>query len=153
MAQLSAGLLMYRSRDTGPEFFLVHPGGPFFAKKDDGVWTLPKGLADPGEDMLETAKREFTEETGLSPKGDFQPLGEVRLKSGKIVHAWLFEGEWNEAEGIKSNTFPLEWPPRSGKFQQIPEADRGGWFDFETSLRKINAQQQPFILRARDLLG
>jgi predicted NUDIX family NTP pyrophosphohydrolase len=153
MAQLSAGLLMFRRRNNEIEFFLVHPGGPYFAKKDEGFWTIPKGLCEPDEDLLNAAKREFSEETGIIPDGKFLALGEVKMKSGKIVHAWLFEGEWNEPDGISSNTFPLEWPPRSGKVLQVPEVDRAGWFDYETALGKINPQQQSFILKAAEMLS
>jgi predicted NUDIX family NTP pyrophosphohydrolase len=152
MAQLSAGLLMIRDNGDEHEFFLVHPGGPFYAKKDDGVWTIPKGLTEPHEDLLASARREFTEETGIVPHGELNPLGSVKLKSGKIVHAWMFRGEWNEEEGIHSNTFPLEWPPRSGNFIDVPEADRGGWFRYEDALKKINAGQQPLLTRAVSVL-
>ena len=153
MAQLSAGLLMYRISQTIPEYFLVHPGGPFYARKEDGFWTIPKGLCNPDEPLLEAAKREFTEETGIGIEGDFTPLGSIKMKSGKVIHAWMFLGEWDESDGITSNTFPLEWPPRSGKIMQVPEADKGGWFNLETALIKINANQQPFLLRAHDILN
>jgi predicted NUDIX family NTP pyrophosphohydrolase len=152
MAQLSAGLLMFRDTGVESEFFLVHPGGPFYAKKDEGVWTIPKGLTEPYEDLLVSAKREFMEETGLTPDGEFHPLGFVKLKSGKVVHAWMFRGDWNEGEGIHSNTFQLEWPPRSGKFIDVPEADRGGWFTLEIALKKINPGQQPFLTRGVNVL-
>jgi predicted NUDIX family NTP pyrophosphohydrolase len=152
MRQLSAGLLMYRTIHGTHQFFLVHPGGPFYAKKDDGVWTIPKGLIDEGEELLGAAKREFLEETGIAAEGNFISLSSVRLKSGKEVHAWMFEGEWDESGGITSNTFPLEWPPRSGKFIQVPEADRGGWFDLARALEKINLSQQPLLLRAAEIL-
>lgn len=152
MAQLSAGLLMYRISQSIPQYFLVHPGGPFYARKDDGVWTIPKGLCNPDEPLIDAARREFTEETGILVEGDLTALGSVKMKSGKIIHAWLFSGKWDEREGITSNTFPLEWPPRSGKTIQVPEADRGAWFNLETALLKINASQQPFLLRARDIL-
>ena len=144
---------MYRFTGNTPEFFLVHPGGPFYQKKDDGVWTIPKGLADPDEELLLTAKREFAEETGLATTGEFDSLGSVKLKSGKIVHAWLFAGNWNEKDGITSNLFSLEWPPRSGKFLNVPEADRGGWFSYDEALKKIHPAQQPFIIRAAELIA
>lgn len=152
MAQQSAGLLMYRIRNGTPEYFLVHPGGPFYARKDDGAWTIPKGLSDPDEALLDAAKREFAEETGLPTAGEFVPLGFIKMKSGKIVHAWMFAGSWDDSSGISSNTFPLEWPPKSGKIIEVPEADKGGWFDFETAVVKINSNQKPFLIRARDIL-
>jgi predicted NUDIX family NTP pyrophosphohydrolase len=153
MPQPSAGLLMYRLAGNATEFFLVHPGGPFYAKKDDGVWSIPKGLGEPGEDFLTAAKREFAEETGLTPSGNFFPLGSIQMKSGKLVHAWLFAGEWNNEDGIRSNVFPLEWPPRSGKFISVPEADRAGWFSYDVALKKIHPSQQPFLVRAAEQIG
>jgi predicted NUDIX family NTP pyrophosphohydrolase len=144
---------MYRLTANAPEYFLVHPGGPFYQKKDDGVWTIPKGLADPDEELLLTAKREFVEETGLVPSGEFDSLGWVKLKSGKVVHVWLFAGDWNDEDGIKSNFFSLEWPPRSGKFINVPEADRGGWFSYDQALKKIHHAQLPFIVRAAEVIA
>src|SRR5688572_2013727 len=120
---IAAGLLMYRPTPT-MQFFLVHPGGPFFAKKDKGVWSVPKGLPDQGEDLLATAIREFNEETGLVSHGPYLPLGEIRQKGGKVVHCWGFNGEWDPHSGIKSNTFRIEWPPKSGKFAEFPEQDK-----------------------------
>ena len=111
MPQLSAGLLMYRQRGDEPEFFLIHPGGPFYRNKDEGVWSIPKGLAVPEEDLVAAAQREFNEETGIAPTGEFHSLGWIKMKSGKVVHAWMFSGTWDEKDGINSNTFPLEWPP------------------------------------------
>ena len=143
---------MCRFKADEPEFFLVHPGGPFYVKKDEGVWSIPKGLTNPDEELLEAAKREFSEETGLTPNGEYFSLGSTKLKSGKIVHVWMFFGEWDESTGIKSNTFALEWPPKSGKFQDIPEADRGGWFPYQKALLKIHPHQIPFINRAKELL-
>jgi predicted NUDIX family NTP pyrophosphohydrolase len=134
------------------QFFLVHPGGPFYAKKDEGVWTIPKGLAEPGEDLLLCAQREFREETGIIPGGEYSSLGIVKLKSGKIVHGWMFFGKWDEKDGITSNTFPLEWPPKSKRFIDIPEADRGGWFEYDDALKKIHPQQQAFLFRAIELI-
>ena len=143
---------MYRIRNENPEYFLVHPGGPFYARKDDGAWTIPKGLTDPEESLADAAKREFTEETGLPVEGELISLGFIKMKSGKIVHAWMFAGEWDDSSAISSNTFPLEWPPGSGKTIQVPEADKGAWFGFQTALVKINVNQQPFLVRAREIL-
>jgi predicted NUDIX family NTP pyrophosphohydrolase len=136
MAKTSAGLLMYRFRHGSLEIFLVHPGGPFWAKKDLGVWSIPKGEFGPGEDPLEAAQREFHEETGYDPEGPFRPLTPVKQGSGKIVHAWAFEGDCDAAH-IKSNTFSIEWPPRSGKQQEFPEIDRAGWFSVEAAKERI----------------
>ena len=123
MAKNSAGLLLYRFRDGNLEVFLVHPGGPFWAKKDLGVWSIPKGEIDEGEEPLGAARREFEEETGFSPEGTFRELTPVRQRSGKIVHAWAVEGDCDPT-ALRSNTFTLEWPPRSGRMQEIPEVDR-----------------------------
>jgi len=129
MAARSAGLLMYRRRHGLLEVLLVHPGGPFWARRDEGAWTFPKGEYDPeAEDALDAAKREFTEETGFAPGSSHTPLGEVRQRSGKLVCAWAFEGDGDPAS-LASNHFELEWPPRSGRMQRYPEADRAAWFD------------------------
>jgi predicted NUDIX family NTP pyrophosphohydrolase len=133
------------------EFFLVHPGGPFYARKDAGVWSIPKGLPEDGEDLEAAAQREFKEETGIVPKGPFYSIGTTRLKSGKTIHAWAFLGAWNPAEGIVSNTFELEWPPRSGKWIMVAENDRAGWFSFDAAAKLIREQQVPFLERARTL--
>ena len=126
-------------------FFLVHPGGPFYVKKHEGVWTIPKGLVEEGEDLLATAQREFEEETGIKPHGPFLELGTVKMKSGKIIHAWAFEGEWKEEDGIKSNTFQLEWPPKSGKMMEVPEADKGKWCTYDEAIQLIHPSQKAFI--------
>ena len=145
--QESAGLLVYRRAERGPEVFLVHPGGPFFARKDDGAWSLPKGLVDPGEDALAAARREFFEETSLAaPEGEPVSLGETRLASGKRVLAWAIEGEV-DPERVASNTFELEWPPRSGKRRQFPEIDRAAWFDLDAARAKLNPAQGVFVDR------
>jgi predicted NUDIX family NTP pyrophosphohydrolase len=144
MKQISAGILLYRCARQAAEFFLVHPGGPFWAKKDEGAWTIPKGLAAPGEDLLAAAKREFLEETGFAPEGEFRFLGEFRQPSGKVVHAWAVEGDC-DAASITSNFFPLEWPPKSGKIQQFPEIDRAGWFDEVQARQKILRGQLPIL--------
>jgi predicted NUDIX family NTP pyrophosphohydrolase len=127
MKKFSAGVLLYRSGEAGVEVLLVHPGGPFWAKKDLAAWSLPKGEYLDGEDPLSAAKREFAEETGFAIDGTFLPLGEVKLSSGKIVSAWALEHDLDPAL-IKSNTFTLEYPPKSGKMQEFPEVDAAGWF-------------------------
>jgi len=152
---ISAGLLMYRRRDRQLHFFLAHPGGPIFENKDDGVWSIPKGIAHDGEDLFAAACREFAEETGLPvpPTSATIPLQTVRLKSGKTVHAWAFEGDWDEAAGITSNFFEMEWPPHSGKRGSYPEIDRAGFFDGATARIKIHAAQVPFLDRLEQHLG
>ncbi len=140
MPKKSAGILMYRTSSTGMKVFLIHPGGPFFKNKDDGAWSIPKGEIDEGEDPLAAAKREFEEETGCKPDGSFFPLTQIQQKSGKIVLSWAVEGDCN-ADTIRSNTFSLEWPPKSGRFQEFPEADRAAWFPIEEARRKINSAQ------------
>jgi predicted NUDIX family NTP pyrophosphohydrolase len=142
----SAGLLMFR-RAKGLEVFLVHPGGPFWKNKDEGAWTIPKGLVEEGEELLVAAKREFQEETGILPEPPFIELGSARLKSGKTIHAWAFETRMEECPTPCSNTFPLEWPPKSGKIQEFPEVDRCGFFSVEEADAKIHVAQRPFIER------
>jgi predicted NUDIX family NTP pyrophosphohydrolase len=127
MSKLSAGLLLYRIRDERLEVLLVHPGGPFWARKDLGSWTIPKGEIVPGEDPLAAAIREFEEELGFAPLGELLPLGMVNQKGGKNVHAWAFEGNCNP-RALKSNTFTIEWSPRSGRMQEYPEVDRAEFF-------------------------
>ena len=140
MPKISAGLLMYRRRPVGLELMLVHPGGPLWQKKDDGYWTIPKGEIDPGEELFTAAKREFEEETGCRPMGQFLALAPVVQKGGKIVHAWAFEGDMDTST-LKSNLFSMEWPPRSGKWMRFPEIDRGEFFDLQTARRKIKPAQ------------
>jgi predicted NUDIX family NTP pyrophosphohydrolase len=152
MAKQSAGLLMYRRTPSGPEIFLAHPGGPYFAKKDDGVWTIPKGEPAPGEALLDCACREFEEETGMRPQGELVELGEIRQAGGKVVHAWAFEGEWGDRE-LRCNTFELEWPPRSGRRQAFPEIDRACFFAIDEARRKINPAQVALIDRLLAQLG
>ena len=144
MAKQSAGLLLYRVRQGAPEVFLVHPGGPFWAKKDAGAWSIPKGEAAPGEDLLARAQREFTEETGFALAGEFRPLAPIRQSGGKIVHAWAVAFDGDPAV-IRSNTFSLEWPPRSGRMQDFPEVDRAAWLDLATARRKINQAQASLL--------
>jgi predicted NUDIX family NTP pyrophosphohydrolase len=152
MAQKSAGILMYRKRDKGPELLLVHPGGPYWVKRDDYAWTLPKGLFEAGEDPLSAARREFEEETGYQPSGDFIQLGHFKQPSGKIISAWAVEGDF-DLENFKSNLFSMEWPPRSGRSQEFPEADRAAWFTSNDALRKIIKGQRPIIVSLLQSLG
>jgi predicted NUDIX family NTP pyrophosphohydrolase len=140
MQRNSAGLLLYRLRESVLEVLLVHPGGPFFRSKDAGVWMIPKGEPDADEELLDAAVREFREETGFEPAAPFIPLKPVRQKSGKWVHAWAFEGDCDPS-ALRSNTFRLEWPPRSGKFSDFPEVDRAEFFELERAREKINPAQ------------
>jgi predicted NUDIX family NTP pyrophosphohydrolase len=140
MSKVSAGLLMYRVRDGELEFLLAHPGGPFWKNKDAGAWTIPKGEIQNGEEAFVAARREFEEEIGLKPDGNFIELTSIKQKGGKIVHAWAFEGDC-ATDGITSNTYEMEWPPRSGKFQTCPEVDRACFFRMEEAKQKINPAQ------------
>src|SRR5215469_3026204 len=140
MAKISAGLLMYRVREGELEFLLAHPGGPFWKHRDTGAWTIPKGEIHPGEEPLVAAQREFEEEIGLKAQGNFIELKPITQKGGKIVHAWAFEGECDTA-CIRSNSFQMEWPPRSGKFVACPEVDRACFFRIMEARQKINAAQ------------
>jgi predicted NUDIX family NTP pyrophosphohydrolase len=144
MKKRSAGILAWRRRPDGPEFFLVHPGGPFWKNKDDGAWSIPKGEIDPDEDALAAAQREFEEETGFKVGGTFTPLAPVKIASGKVIEAWAIEHDL-DSSAIVSNTFEIEWPPRSGKRQAFPEVDRAAWFSSEDALTKINKGQAPLI--------
>jgi predicted NUDIX family NTP pyrophosphohydrolase len=141
---------MYRRRGSEVEVLLVHPGGPFWRNTDDGSWTIPKGEVNDGEDVLACAIREFEEEVGSKPTGDFMPLDPVKQKGGKIVHAWMIEGDL-DVTTFRSNTFTMEWPPRSGKPVEFSEIDRAAFFDIATAGRKINAAQVAFLdeLQAR----
>ncbi len=152
MPKHSAGLLLYRVRDSKLQVLLAHPGGPFHARKDLGAWTIPKGEADPGEDFLATARREFEEELGFRPRGEFLPLGSITQKSGKIVHAWAFEGDW-DPKLIRSNSFTLEWPPKSGVQKEFPEVDRAELFDVEEARRRINPAQAELLSRLQRMLA
>ncbi|RFS26601.1 NUDIX domain-containing protein [Chitinophaga silvatica] len=142
----SAGILLVRKPQT-PEFFLVHPGGPYFRNKDAGYWTIPKGEPIEGEELLETALREFEEETGFTVSAPFTALQPIVQKSNKKVWCWMAFGEI-EAENIVCNTFEIEWPPHSGKQQSFPEIDKAGWFGYEEALQLINERQRPFLTEA-----
>ncbi|HWX75997.1 MAG TPA: NUDIX domain-containing protein [Candidatus Acidoferrales bacterium] len=147
----TAGILLYRVRQGAFEVFLVHPGGPFWIKKDDGAWSIPKGEIEEGEDHLHAAKREFREETGFSLDGNFIALAPLKQRGGKIVHAWAVEGDV-DAQSIKSNLFTMEWPPRSGKHAEFPEVDRAGWFTLEAAKEKILPGQAEFLEELRRLV-
>ena len=144
MPKTSAGLLLYRRRGEALEVFLVHPGGPFWAKKDLGAWSLPKGELAEGEDPLAAAIREFTEETGFPIDGEFRALTPLRQPSGKTILAWAVEGDCDPAE-LRSNMFSMEWPPKSGKTQEFPEVDRASWFPIDEARKRIIAGQAPFL--------
>jgi predicted NUDIX family NTP pyrophosphohydrolase len=152
MAKLSAGILLYRRRAAAIEVLLVHPGGPFWAKKDEGAWSIPKGEAEDGEDLLARARREFEEETGFAVAGPFAPLPAVRQAGGKTVHAWAAEGDI-DAAAVTSNLFRLEWPPRSGRYQEFPEVDRAAWLALAAARQKLNKGQRPLIDALERLLG
>ena len=148
----SAGLLMYKFEKSKLKFLLVHPGGPFFKNKDEGFWGIPKGEIEESEDILETAKREFGEEVGIKPSGNFIPLESVKLKNGKIVHAWAFEGDFKGPLETKS-FFEIEWPQKSGKIEKFQEIDKAEFFDKETANIKMNPVQFEFIEKLEKHLG
>ncbi len=151
--KVSAGLLMYRGRGAALEVLLAHPGGPVFVRRDHGWWTIPKGVPDPGEDLEACARREFAEETGIARDvGPLLSLGTVQQKGGKLVHAWAFEGDCDIA-ALKSNTFELEWPPKSGRTRAFPEIDRFEFFAPDAAKAKINAAQAEFVDRLVQALG
>lgn len=145
-SKASAGLLLYRRGSDGLELFLAHPGGPFWKGRDAGAWTIPKGIAEPGEDLLAAACREFEEETGVHPCPPFLSLGSVRQKAGKLVHAWAWEGEADPAQ-VTSNSMKTEWPRGSGRWLTFPEVDRCAWFDPPEAREKINPAQVELIDR------
>src|SRR5438552_10536911 len=146
----SAGLLLHRVHDGRLEVLLVHPGGPFWKKRDEGAWSIPKGEIEPSQTALEVARREFEEELGQpAPESDFVSLGSVRQAGGKVVHAWAAQGEY-EVDTLNSVSFEVEWPPRSGLKQAFPEIDRAEWFDLETARRKINRAQSTFLDRLEE---
>lgn len=149
--RLSAGLLLYRRTPDGPEFFLAHPGGPFWRHREEGAWTIPKGIIEPDEKPLDAARREFEEETGIAPTGPFLQLGSIRQKGGKVVHAWAWEGD-ADPESIRSNESKLEWPRGSGRWISYPEVDRCAWYSQEEAERLINPAQAALIRRLVDAL-
>jgi predicted NUDIX family NTP pyrophosphohydrolase len=158
-SSLSAGILLYRyppgspvTGDAEPEVLLVHPGGPMWARRDFGAWSIPKGEVDPGEEPLAAARREFAEETGSPvPEGEPVALGEVRLKSGKRVLAWALAGDL-DAAAVVSNTFEMQWPPRSGRMRSFPEVDRAQWFSLQDARARLNPAQAAFVDRVADIL-
>ena len=150
MPRTSAGILLYRLRPAGPEVLIGHMGGPFWAKKDDGGWSIPKGEHGPDEDPLAVARREFEEELGSSvPTQELVPLGALRVTSGKVLTVWAAEGDL-DAAAAQSNTFTVEWPPRSGRVQEFPEIDRAAWFGLDEARSKLVKGQVPFLDRLRD---
>ncbi|HEX7240417.1 MAG TPA: NUDIX domain-containing protein [Longimicrobiaceae bacterium] len=151
-ANVSAGMLLFRRSGSGLEVFLAHPGGPFWAGRDAGAWTIPKGLVEEGEDPLAAARREFREETGIAPAEPFLPLGSVRQKAGKTVHAWAWEGDADPST-VVSNVMRTEWPRGSGRWLTFPEVDRCEWFSPAEARTKINAAQAGLIDRLEELLG
>ena len=152
MAKRSAGFLLYRRRQGGLEVFLVHPGGPFWVRKDEGAWSIPKGECAEGEEPLAAARREVAEETGVTVAGDFLALGEVRQAGGKRVTAWAVEMDLDPAV-VRSNTFSMEWPPRSGKLSEFPEVDRADWFPIAVARTRLLGSQVAFVDRLLHELG
>jgi predicted NUDIX family NTP pyrophosphohydrolase len=153
MPERSAGILLYRESSDGLEVLLVHPGGPYFSRRDDGAWSIPKGLYEDDEEPLVAARREFAEELGSAcPDGPALELGEIRQKNGKRVTAWAVAGDI-DADAVTSNTFTIEWPPRSGRRQEFPEVDRAAWFTVATAHTKILAAQAPLLDRLAEQLG
>jgi predicted NUDIX family NTP pyrophosphohydrolase len=152
MAKMSAGLIMYRFRDPRLEVLLVHPGGPFWSQKDEGAWSIPKGEFTENEEPFEVAKREFKEETGYAAEGSFIELASVKQPGGKVVAAWAFEGDCDAGQ-IKSNTFSMEWPPRSGNQAEFPEVDRAEWFPVNAAKIKLLKGQTGFIEQLCEALG
>lgn len=144
MAQTSAGIMLYRLRRTGPEVLLIHPGGPYWAGKDEGAWSIPKGLYGADEDPEAAARREFTEETGRTPEGNLAPLGTFRQPNGKLLLAYAAAGDL-DPERLISNTFSIEWPPRSGRMQDFPEADKAAWFASVEARTKLLKGQVPIL--------
>ena len=150
-AEVSAGLLAFRRRNV-LEVLLAHPGGPFWAKKDAGAWFVPKGEIEPGEEALQAAKREFQEETGMAPHEPFLALGSVKNKSGKTITVWAFRGDGDPGQ-IRSNTFRMEWPPRSGKMAEFPEIDRAAFYTFSEAREKMHAVEVVFLERLQEVLA
>ena len=154
-ARVSAGLMLYRFRGGEIQVFVAHPGGPFFAGKDDGHWTIPKGEVERGEDLLAAAIRELREETGIvvDPGSKFIALGSIRQKGGKVVHAWAVENDWDDAQPIQSNSLTMEWPPRSGRMLEFPEVDRAQFFPVAEAKRKLKPAQVELVDRMVEELG
>lgn len=152
MAAKSAGILVYRKRADAAEALLVHPGGPFWARRDAGAWSISKGEYSESEDAETAARREFTEETGWTIEGELKPLGEIRQKAGKVVTAFAAEGDFDPAS-LESNRFAMEWPPKSGRIASFPEVDRAGWFWLAEARDKIVEGQRPLLDRLQDLLA
>lgn len=152
MPKTSAGIILYRRCAGGVEVLLVHPGGPFWAKRDEGAWSIPKGEAGPGESLPDVARRETLEELGVDVGLPTVALGEARQRSGKVVHAFAVEGDFDPRD-LRSNMFEMEWPPRSGRRQTFPEVDRAGWFDLKEARSRINSGQAPFLDRLAAILG
>jgi predicted NUDIX family NTP pyrophosphohydrolase len=148
----SAGLLLFRQRDTNVQVLLGHPGGPFWSRKDQGAWTIPKGLIGSGESPLSAAQREFAEETGYRPGGEAIPLGSAKQPGGKVVHVWAIEEDWDPVD-LQSNTFEMEWPPRSGRRHSFPEIDRASWFSIAEARLKILKGQAVFLDHLSETLG
>ncbi len=151
MAKTSSGLLMYKIDDDILKIFLVHPGGPFWKDRDEGAWSIPKGEIEDGEDLLETAKREFKEEVGIEAKGEFTPLGEITQRAGKIVHAWAFTGDWTDLLMCQSFV-EIEWPAKSGKKIKFAEVDKAAFFPSSVAKKKINSAQIELIERLESFL-
>lgn len=152
MPKKSAGLLLFREVSGRLEVFLVHPGGPFWTKKDEGAWSIPKGEFEDTENHLAAAKREFEEETGFTPEGEMIPLEPLRQPSGKLIYAWAMKRDFDPCQ-LKSNTFSIEWPPKSGKYQEFPEVDRAAWFSLEEATHKILKGQAAFPGQLQEKLG
>ena len=152
MAKTSAGILLFRNRPAGVQVLLVHPGGPFWARKDEGAWSIPKGLAEDGEELLAAAKREFFEETGMKIEGEVLDLGAYKQPGGKAIVAWGCEGDFDPAV-LLSNRFSMEWPPRSGKTAEFPEVDKAGWYELREALAKVTKGQRPIIAAFAGKIG
>ena len=152
VAKISAGILLFRRRPAGVEVMLVHPGGPFWARKDAGAWSIPKGLIDEGEDRLAAAKREFLEETGMEIEGGCLDLGQHKQPGGKTIVAFAIEGDFDPAS-LKSNVFSIEWPPHSGRMAEFPEVDRAAWYSIDEAMEKATRGQRPIIAALAEKLG